>query len=407
MITATPEDVGFSSERLARIDRHLLARYIETGKIAGALTVVSRHGEIVHATPLGRRDIERNQPMTEDTLFRIYSMTKPVTSVALMSLVEEGHLAISDPVHRFIPEWRDLRVFAQGNHPHFLTEPCERAMTVKDLLMHTSGLTYGFMERTNVDAAYRKLGIGDRKPGATLRHMMQELAGLPLEFSPGKAWNYSVATDVLGYIVEVVSGRSFDVFLRERIFEPLDMRDTGFQVRAEDVGRFAANYARRRDKSLKLEDDPRDSPYTKDVTLFSGGGGLVSTGRDYMRFCQMLLNGGELDGARILGRKTIEWMSMNHLPGNVELTDLAVGRFAETPYDGRGFGLGFSVTVDPSRAQTLGSAGEFAWGGAASTIFWVDPVEDLTVVFLTQLMPSATFDFRGQLMSIVYSALID
>lgn len=407
MITATPEEVGFSSERLARIDRHLLARYIEPGKIAGALTVVSRHGEIVHATPLGRRDLDRDQPMQEDTIFRIYSMTKPVTSVALMSLVEEGHLAISDPVHRFIPEWRDLRVFAQGNHPHFLTTPCDRAMTVKDLLTHTSGLTYGFMERTNVDAAYRKLAIGDRKEGATLANMMHDLAGLPLEFSPGTAWNYSVATDVLGHIVEVVSGQSYDAFLRERIFGPLDMRDTGFQVPREDVGRFAANYARRRNKSLKLEDDPRTSVYTRDVTFFSGGGGLVSTGRDYMRFCQMLLNGGELDGARILGRKTIDWMTMNHLPGNAELSDLAVGRFAETPYDGRGFGLGFSVTTDPSRSVTLGSAGEYAWGGAASTIFWVDPVEDLTVVFLTQLMPSATFDFRGQLMALVYSALVD
>jgi len=407
MITARPEDVGFSSERLAQIDRHLLERYIEPGKIAGAMAVVCRHGEIVHATPLGRRDLERDRPMTEDTLFRIYSMTKPITSVALMSLVEQGHLAISDPVHRFIPEWRDLRVFAQGNHPHFLTVPCERAMTVKDLLTHTSGLTYGFMERTNVDAAYRKLGIGDRKAGATLRDMILDLATLPLEFSPGTAWNYSVATDVLGYIVEVVSGQSYDEFLRRRIFEPLDMRDTGFQVPRADVGRFAANYARRRNKSLKLEDDPENSVYAGDVTFFSGGGGLVSTGRDYMRFCQMLLNGGEFDGARILGRKTVEWMTMNHLPGNAELSEMAVGRFAETPYDGRGFGLGFSVTTDPARSVTLGSAGEFAWGGAASTIFWVDPVEDLTVVFLTQLMPSATFDFRGQLMAIVYSALVD
>lgn len=407
MITAQPEEVGFSSERLARIDRHLLTRYIEPGKIAGAMTVVCRHGEIVHASPLGRRDLERDLPMEDDTLFRIYSMSKPITSVALMSLVEEGHLAISDPVHRFIPEWRDLRVFAQGNHPHFLTAPCERAMTVKDLLTHTSGLTYGFMERTNVDAAYRKLGIGERKAGATLRDMILELAKLPLEFSPGTAWNYSVATDVLGYIVEVVSGQPYDEFLRRRIFEPLDMRDTGFQVPRQDIGRFAANYARRRNKSLKLEDDPENSEYTRDVTFFSGGGGLVSTARDYVRFCQMLLNGGEFEGARILGRKTIEWMTMNHLPGGGELSDLAAGRFAETPYDGRGFGLGFSVTTDPARSVTLGSAGEFAWGGAASTIFWVDPVEDLTVVFLTQLMPSATFDFRGQLMAIVYSALVD
>ena len=402
-----PEDVGISSERLERIDRHLRERYVDPGKIAGCLTLIARRGQIVHCSPLGRRNLERDLPMERDTIVRIYSMTKPIASVALMSLYEEGHFALGDPVERFIPEWRNLGVYEMGNHPHFLTRRPERRMTVRDLLSHQSGLTYGFMERTNVDAAYRKLGIGERKPGSTLRDLIEGLAELPLIFDPGSAWSYSVATDVVGYLCEVLSGQPLDVFLRERIFDPLGMVDTGFSVPEEKRQRFAANYARRRDKSLKLEDDPATSLYCGDVTFFSGGGGLVSTADDYFRFSQMLLNGGELEGARILGRKTIELMSMNHLPDGKDLSDHAEGAFSETPYEGQGFGLGFSVVQDLVRGQGIGSVGEFAWGGAASTVFWVGPAEELTVVFLTQLMPSQTFDFRGQLKRIIYPALLD
>jgi len=402
-----PESVGLDAARLARIEEHLERAYVRPGKIAGCLTQVARHGETVYQSVLGQRDLERRLPMTEDTIFRIYSMTKPITSVALMMLYEEGRFSLSDPVHRFLPEWRNLEVYVQGNHPHFLTRPTQRPMTVQDLLTHCSGLTYGFMERTNVDAAYRKLGVGERKEGSTLADMTEALAQLPLEFSPGSAWNYSVSTDVCGRLVELISGQRLDLFFRQRIFEPLEMRDTGFQVPARERSRFAACYARRPDKSLRLDDDPQDSPYCREVTFLSGGGGLVSTARDYMRFCHMLLGGGALGGVRLLGRKTLELMTRNHLPEGRDLTQTSVGAFSETPYEGTGFGLGFSVILDPVRARRVGSPGAFAWGGAASTLFWVDPVEELVVVFLTQLLPSRTFDFRGQLGQIVYASIID
>jgi len=398
-----PESVGMSSERLSLIDQHLMASYVEPGKIAGALTLVARKGEVAYLSPVGKMDLERDKPMAEDTIFRIYSMSKPITSVALMTLFEKARFALHDPVSKYIPEWRNLRVFASGNHPNFLTVPPNREMTIRDLFTHTSGLTYGFMERTNVDAAYRKLGIG----AGTLRKMIEDLATLPLEFSPGTHWNYSVATDVLGYLVEVISGMPFDVYLKKHIFDPLRMVDTGFSVPPEKVDRFAANYTRRPDKTLMLMDDPQKSTYTGDVTFFGGGGGLVSTASDYCRFCQMLANGGELDGARILGRKTLELMTMNHLPDGKDMSSMTVSTFTQITNPGVGFGLGFSVVLDVPKSQVIGSIGEYAWGGAASTAFWIDPVEDLFFIFMTQFMPDGTFDFRGQLKSIIYSSLID
>ncbi len=410
---ASPERAGFDPERLARIDEHLERRYIEPRKIAGALTLVARRGELAYLSPVGMMDLEREQPMREDTIFRIYSMSKPITSVALMTLWEEGHWQLTDPVHRFIPEWKNLRVYRSGTHPRYLTTATERPMSVRDLMTHQSGLTYGFMNRTNVDAGYRTVGIGgatvapggEGRPG-TLAVMMEQLAELPLEFSPGTRWNYSVSTDVLGHLVEVISGQSFDEFLRERILEPLGMVDTGFSVPAGKVDRFAANYGRGAKKRLVLMDDPATSSYLNEPTFLSGGGGLMSTASDYWKFCQMLLNGGELDGHRVLGRKTIDLMTMNHLPNGQDLSQLSVGAFSETTYDGVGFGLGFAMTLDPT-LNGGGSVGEYYWGGAASTIFWNDPKEDLTVIFLTQLMPSATFNFRGQLKQLVYSAIID
>jgi CubicO group peptidase (beta-lactamase class C family) len=399
------EDVGLSSERLARIDRHLLEHYVGPGKIAGCLAWVARRGEVVHRAALGSRDLARGLPMTDDTVFRIYSMTKPIVSVALMALFEEGRFALSDPVHRFLPGWREPGVYVQGRHPAFQTRPAERAMTVHDLLTHQAGLTYGFMQRTNVDAAYRRLGIGEPKPGATLAEMVDTLGTLPLEFTPGAAWNYSVSTDVVGRLIEVIAGVPHDRFLQERIFAPLGMRDTGFQVPAAAVPRLAACYARGARKQLLLEDDPEQSRYARDVTLFSGGGGLVSTAHDYLRFCEMLRRGGALDGARILSRQTIELMTLNHLPGGKDLTHCALGYFAETKYEGQGFGLGFSVVLDRARGATPASVGTYGWGGAASTIFWIDPREELVAIFLTQLIPSRTFDFRGQLQAIVYGAL--
>jgi CubicO group peptidase (beta-lactamase class C family) len=353
-------------------------------------------------------DLERSKPMAEDTIFRIYSMSKPITSVALMMLYEHGHFQLDDPVHRFIPAWRDLGVYQMGNSSSgWATTPVERPMTVRDLLTHMSGLTYGFMARTNVDAAYRRIKVGREDAGGTLQDMVDKLAELPLEFSPGTRWNYSVSTDVCGHLVEVISGQRFDRYLRENIFDPLGMVDTGFTVPAESLERFAACYTRRRDKSLRLEDDPETSIYAKEATFFSGGGGLVSTAADYLRFCSALARGGELDGTRLLGRKTLELMTSNHLPGGRDLSEMATGAFSETTYDGVGFGLGFSVTLDPVTAQVVGSPGEFAWGGAASTAFWIDPAEELVVIFMTQFMPSRTFNFRGQLKQLIYGAIID
>jgi CubicO group peptidase (beta-lactamase class C family) len=402
-----PEEVGLSSSRLARIGDHM-KRYIDAGKIAGTLTLVARRGQVAYLEPLGHLEIERRRPVTADAVWRIYSMTKPITSVGLMMLYEEGRFQLDDPVHRFIPSWQNLRVFVGGNYPTFKTAPVERPMTIRDLLSHTSGLTYGFMERTNVDAAYRQLGVADQtRSGYTLQDMVETLAELPLEFSPGTRWNYSVATDVVGHLIEVISGQRLDAYLRERILDPLGMRDTGFVLQDEQVARFAANYERQGDGSLKMIDNPEQSNYRK-RSFFSGGGGLLSTAPDYFRFTSMLQNMGELEGIRLLGRKTVELMTMNHLPGGQDLTDLAqAGMFTETAYAGVGFGLGFSVAQSPARAQILGSAGEFAWGGAASTAFWIDPAEDLIVIFMTQLMPSSSYPLRRELRVLTYASLVD
>lgn len=402
-----PEEVGLSAQRLDRIRTHT-QRYIDAEKLTGTLTLVARQGRIAYFEPQGHLEVEHQRPMQRDTIFRIYSMSKPITSVALMMLYEQGLFQLDDPVHRLIPSWEKLRVFVSGNHPTFVTAPPERPMTIRDLLTHTSGLTYGFMERTNVDAAYRSLRIGDStKPDHTLQNMIDTLGQLPLEFSPGTRWNYSVSTDVLGYLVEVLSGQRYDVYLRDHIFQPLGMHDTGFTIAEAQQERFACNYQRQPDGRLQLIDTPANSDY-RTCTFFSGGGGLVSTAGDYFRFTAMLRNQGELDGVRLLGRKTIELMTMNHLPGGQDLTHLAqAGMFTETAYAGVGFGLGFSVMLDPTRAQILGSPGEYAWGGAASTAFWVDPVEDLIVIFMTQLMPSSAYPLRRELRTLTYASLVD
>jgi CubicO group peptidase (beta-lactamase class C family) len=407
MMLVKPEEVGLSSPRLERIRTHF-QQYIDAGKLAGTLTLVARRGQIAYCEPQGYLELARQRPMQRGTIFRIYSMTKPITSVGLMRLYEQGLFQLDDPVHKYIPTWANLRVFVSGNHPVFATAPVARPMTIRDLLSHTSGLTYGFMERTNVDAAYRKLGVGGMsKPGYTLQDMVDTLAELPLEFSPGTRWNYSVSTDVLGYLIEVLSGQRLDVYLHEHVLQPLGMHDTGFTIAAEQLARFACNYERQHDGSLKLIDGPERTQY-RECSFFSGGGGLVSTAEDYFRFTSMLRNRGELDGIRLLGRKTVELMTLNHLPGGQELTQLAqTGMFTETAYAGVGFGLGFSVMLDPTRAQILGTPGEYAWGGAASTAFWVDPQEDLIVIFMTQLMPSSSYPLRRALRTLVYAALID
>jgi CubicO group peptidase (beta-lactamase class C family) len=398
--------LGFSAERLARIDRHLQEKYVGPGKLPCAQFVLARRGQVVHQTLLGQQDPERGVALRDDTVFRIYSMTKPVTSVALMQLVEEGLVALDDPVAKHIPKWKDLGVFSAGVGP-YLTTPPARPMQVVDLLRHTSGLTYGFQNRSNLDAAYRKLKVEGMHGEHDLEAMIQILAKLPLEFSPGEAWNYSVSTDVCGYLVQKIAGKPLDQVFQERIFAPLKMTDTGFFVREDQRDRFAACYDAQPAGAKKLQDDPQASPYLKPPALLSGGGGLVGTAADYLRFANMLLNGGELEGARILAPKTVRLMASNHLPGGQDLTQLSRSLFSESTNAGVGFGLGFAVVFDPAATLIPCSKGEFYWGGAASTAFWVDPLEEVTAVFMTQVLPSSTYPIRRELRTLVYSALMD
>ena len=409
-----PESLGLSSERLARIAPFLEERYIKPGKLPCAQVQVWRRGKLALDVTLGLADRERNRALESDALFRIYSMTKPVTSVAFMMLVEEGLVALDDPVSKFIPEWAGLGVFAAGTDAGWAATPPSRPMLMVDLLRHTSGLTYGFQMQGNIDAAYRKLKVAEDLRFGTLREFIDKLAKIPLVFSPGDAWNYSVSTDVLGYLVEVISGKPFEAFLQERIFGPLGMVDTSFTVPADKAHRLTACYAAGvlGSKAVKpglpaLQDDPETSPYLTQTQFPSGGGGLVSTAADYMRFARMLLNGGELDGQRLLSPKTVKLMAANHLPGGQDLTQMSKSLFSEATYAGVGFGLGFGVTVDPVKTMIPGTAGDFFWGGAASTFFWVDPVEDLTVVFLTQLLPSSAYPVRRELRTLVYSAFTE
>ncbi|MBE0484990.1 serine hydrolase [Marinobacter sp.] len=395
---------GLSLDRLERISQHFEQNYIQPGKLPGFAALVARHGKIVWRETGGLRDAERNLPMEQDTVFRIYSMTKPITSIAMMQLYEQGKFLLNDPVHKYLPSWRNLKVYKSGSYPDFKTGPATTTMTIRDLMTHTSGLTYGFTERTEVDAAYRQLKL-DGSSILTLDKLVNRLAELPLEFSPGTAWNYSVSTDVLGYLVELLSGKPLDEYFREHIFEPLGMIDTGFHVTPEQQDRFAACYLYQPGDTIKLQDDPERSRYLKAPRFLSGGGGLVSTMDDYFRFAQALCQGGEYQGQRIIGRKTLEFMRMNHLPDGKDLPALSIGGFSETPYAGSGFGLGFSVRTDVAKSATIGSEGEFGWGGLASTSFFVDPVEDMVVIFMTQLMPSSSYPIRQDLRALVYGAL--
>ncbi|MGZ5713666.1 MAG: serine hydrolase domain-containing protein [Caldimonas sp.] len=402
-MNTSPESMGFSAERLARIDRFLAERYVEPGLMPCALLQVAREGRLVHQSVLGQASLERRQPLSEDPIFRIYSMTKPITSVAFMMLVEEGKVAIDDPVDRWIPAWRDLAVYRSGLPGAFVTRPVEAPMRIIDLLRHTSGLTYGFQLRTSVDAAYRA-GKVDAFDAESLDALVDALGRLPLEFSPGSAWNYSVSTDVIGYLVGLISGMPFADFVRTRILRPLGMVDTDFFVPDEKAARFADCYVKSPSGGLAPA-PPRD--FRTPPRAPSGGGGLVSTAADYMRFCEMLRGGGALGGVRLLGPKTLQLMRANHLPGRRDLADLSVSMFSEAIYQGVGFGLGFAMTTDPARTGIAGSPGEYWWGGMASTAFWVDPVEDVSVVFLTQLIPSSSYPIRRELRTMVNAAIVE
>ena len=406
-MSARPETVGLSSTRLEHIDTFLQRKYVDTGRMPGTLSLVWRRGEIAHFSAVGMADVERRKKLAEDTIFRIYSMTKPITSVAIMMLVEQGLISLDDPVHRFIPEWKDLGVYNGGFMETFRTKRCERPMLVLDLLRHTSGLTYGFQQSTNVDAAYRKKVLSDRAGPLDMAGFVDALANLPLEFSPGDAWNYSVSTDVLGVLVQRISGQSFESFVKERILDPLGMTETSFQVREDQRSRFAACYLPTPEAGLKLQDDPQTSVYLTPPVFHSGGGGLVSTIGDYAKFCQMLVNRGQYKGHHLVAPATLRMMTANQLPGGADLASMSRSMFSEATNAGVGFGLGFAVVFDPVKALVPSSVGEFYWGGAASTAFWIDPVEDIAVIFMTQLMGSATYPVRRELRTLVYSALVE
>ncbi len=404
---------ALSARNLAYLDDHL-QRYIDAGKLAGTIAAIYRNGHLAHWSVQGQADRENGVPMRDDTIFRIYSMTKPIASVALMQLYERGLMQIDDPVERYIPSWKNLQVYQSGVYPNFQTTPCIRPMTVRDLLSHQSGLTYGFMMRTNVDAAYRAAGIGGA-PGvggdgcATLQEMIDRLAEIPLEFSPGTAWNYSNSTDVVGYLVEVISGQRLDTYLQEHIFGPLGMVDTGFWVRPEQADRLATNYRAAPSGGIEVTDAAATSVYLKEPPILFGGGGLVSTPSDYLRFSRMLLGRGQLDGVRVLGPKTLELMTRNHITGGKSIAAAtSASSFQGGAYEGNGFGLGFAVALDTADGQISSSPGEHNWSGAASTHFWVDPAEDLTVVFMTQYMslsPQTRYNLARELRAIVYGAL--
>ena len=399
-----PEEVGLSSTRLERINK-LMQNYVHEKKLSGIVTLVARRDKVVHFERFGMMRIEENKQMQLNTIFRIHSMTKPITSVAVMMLYEEGHFQLYDPVSKFIPEFEGLKVVEDATEQGLELSDPEREMTIRDLLIHTSGLTYGDGD-TPVDVMYREGGVLEYRPkksgefcimpgdGRTLKGMIQKLSKIPLLFHPGEQWHYGVSTDVLGHLVEVVSGMPLDRFFEERIFEPLGMVDTGFYVPEEKIRSFAASYSPGGSGGISIIDPPTTSPFSSPTSFFAGGGGLVSTASDYYRFAQMLLNGGHLNGTRLLGRKTVELMTVNHLWW---------GEYTK----GFGFGLGFWVIEDIGRSQEIGSEGSFGWGGAANTWFLIDPREKLIAIFMTQLVPYGHYPVIKQFKTLAYQAIVD
>ena len=419
----TPEELGLSSSRLDRVT-DWLNQQVESERLAGASTMICRNGRIGYLESAGQSDIENGKPFDASTIVRIFSMTKPITSVAAMMLYEEGRYQLDDPVAKYLPEFTDTKVW-KGEGSLENVEDQTSPMLVKHLFMHTSGLTYGFMNANVVDQEHRNQKIEFPGTAGTLEELVKRLAGIPLIAQPGTRWNYSVSTDVLGRLVEVWSGLSLEAFFKERILEPLGMHDTGFSVTKGNRDRFASLYSplsgadmsnvgkksvsdsRQMKPGLKLQEPAATSRYLKPTKLFSGGGGLTGTIGDYARFCQMLLNGGELDGERLLSPITVNYMRSNQLPDNADMAAMGQPVWSETSYDGIGFGLGFAVVIDPPKASIITSVGEHHWGGAASTFFWIDPQEDLFVVFFTQLMPSSSYPIRRELRTRVYQAIVE
>ena len=398
----SPESVGFSSQRLSRVNK-MMQGYIDDGKLASGLTMLARHGETFHFEPYGVLDLESGTPVERDTLFRIYSMTKPITSAAVMMLYEEGHFSLDDPVGKFIPELASMKVYDGMGETGMRLVDQQRPITIRHLLTHTSGLSYGHHQDSPVEQMYREANITD--PDSTMKEMAEKLGKLPLVTQPGTKWRYSNATDVLGYLVEVVSGVPFDRYLQDNILDPLSMTDTSFYVAEENLDRLATVYGASTNGKIAPLDNPMVNRQRRPHTLFSGGGGLVSTGSDYMRFCQMLLNGGVLGDARLLAPKTVEMMRSNHLTD--DLKPFAVGQSNASDTKGCGFGLGFRVVMDIAQHGIIGSNGIYSWGGAASTVFWIDPAEDLVAILLTQFMPSSYYPLRREFQIATYQAMVE
>ncbi len=419
----TPEHLGLCSERLGRLG-DWLNHQVDSGRLAGASAIVGRHGKIAFCQSAGLAERETNRSFKRDTLTRIFSMTKPITTVAAMMLYEEGYFQLDDPIARYLPEFADTPVWIGNDAPIDSVEPQATPITVRQLMNHTSGLTYEFMHANAVDDYYRANGINFQGTEHTLEQMVAKLATAPLLCQPGSQWNYSVSTDVLGRLVEVWSDLSLQDFFKTRIFDPLQMHDTDFHVAEKKHGRFAALYgpeggnmanvgrtsataslSAKAPATLELLDPASQSRYTRPTPLFSGGGGLTGSIDDYARFCQMLLNGGELNGERLLAPLTVSYMRQNQLPDNRDMAAMGQPVWSETSYDGIGFGLGFAVVLDPVKAHIITSPGEAHWGGAASTFFWIDKRQELFTVFFTQLMPSSTYPLRRELRNRVYQAI--
>ena len=399
-------DVGLNAEKLEAIPAYFEKAYLDSGKLPCMATMVSRNGQVVHEAYRGTTEFGNDTPINEDTIFRIYSMTKPVTSVAAMMLHEQGALRLDHPVSRYIPEFAATEVWDSGNLVSYKTRKPDREMVLRDLFTHTSGLTYGFLYQNDVDALYRQEKIG--RPDESLGEMCARLARLPLVFSPGQRWNYGHSTDVLGRVVEVASGQTLDKFFREHIFGPLGMADTDFYVPAEKIHRLMACYTKNVvNGEVALSDGAGAASklYREQPQLLNAGGGLASTLRDYHRFCLMLLHGGTLDGARLLSPKTVEFMRLNHLPEGRTIKEMGDKTFSEARMEGNGFGLGGSVVTSVADTLTPGSPGTFSWGGLANTFFWIDYEEELIAIQATQMIPSGCYPIRPQFQQLVYASL--
>jgi len=391
-----PETVGMDSDRLSRVSS-AMQDLVDQGLLAGVVTLAARDNKIAHFESVGYRDLESQSPMTNDALFRIYSMSKPVTGVALMILYEEGKFRLSDPVEKYIPEFRDLQVYAgEDEDGNVLTEPQNHKMTIRELMSHTGGLTYGIFAQSAVDSMYVDAGL--LSPDETNAELVAKLGQIPLKHQPGTRWEYSVSVDVQGYLVEKLSGQSFGEFLEQRVFEPLGMHDTDFHVPAEKASRFAQIYVYNEDGELTPSEIFPGANFLQDPAFESGGGGLVSTAMDYLRFAQMLLNGGELEGVRILAPLTVDLMHRDQTPPGMT--------GAMSSGTGTSFGLDFAIVEDPVAVEGY-STGEYYWGGAAGTWFWIDPVENLVFIGMIQQAGDLLPDVRGMSKRLVYQSILE